>query len=123
MNYIEISDEQRAKLLKHNIAKINAITPQFLKEKTPGVKSYLQCEIESAKLVVESLTASAKGLELPDELMSCVASLAAAISLLENGGKKAAASDKMFALMIEDYKKSLSNARSFITQCDNRLKK
>lgn len=52
------------------------------------------------------------------ELERCVidtaASLAAAISLLERGGnasKKAAPSDKMFDLMLADYRKSLSAAR------------
>lgn len=41
-----------------------------------------------------------------------MASLAAAISLLEGGGKKAAASDKMFDQMLVDYKKILEDARS-----------
>lgn len=41
-------------------------------------------------------------------------SLAAAISLLENGGKKAAASDKMFDQMIKDYKGHLEQARKEI---------
>lgn len=52
-----------------------------------------------------------------DPMVACVASLAAAISLLENGGKaakKAAPSDKMFDQMIEDYKKALNNAREFL---------
>ena len=39
------------------------------------------------------------------------ASLAAAISLLERGGKKAAASDKMFAQMLTDYRNALNEAR------------
>lgn len=44
------------------------------------------------------------------------ASLAAAISLLEKGGKaakKAAASDKMFDMMLADYRASLDRARAF----------
>lgn len=42
----------------------------------------------------------------------CAASLAATISLLENGGKKAAPSDKMFAVMLDDYRKSLEEYRA-----------
>lgn len=42
---------------------------------------------------------------------SVAASLAAAISLLERGGKKAAASDKMFDVMLDDYRQSLNDFR------------
>lgn len=48
---------------------------------------------------------------LESALLSTAASLNAAISLLENGGKAGAPSDKMFEQMIEDYKGSLLNAR------------
>ena len=48
--------------------------------------------------------------QLEAALIDAVASLAAAISLLERGGKKAAASDKMFAIMLDDYRKSLDSA-------------
>lgn len=59
--------------------------------------------------------AEAKLAELvPDEMYGCVASLAAAVSLLENGGKKAAGSDKMFYQMLEDYKKSLDAGRAIL---------
>lgn len=43
------------------------------------------------------------------------ASLAAAISLLANGGKKAAASDKMFDIMLNDYNKSLEHLRAALS--------
>ena len=46
------------------------------------------------------------------------AHLAAAVSLLEHGGKKAAPSDKMFAQMLVDYNKSLSRARSALNEQD-----
>ncbi len=49
------------------------------------------------------------------EAVPVAASLAAAISLLERGGKsakKAAASDKMFDQMLSDYRKSLANFRA-----------
>lgn len=44
------------------------------------------------------------------------ASLAAAISLLERGGKKAAPSDKMFAQMLADYNASLDRARATLAE-------
>jgi hypothetical protein len=48
-----------------------------------------------------------------DPMMAAVASLAAAISLLERTPKvnKAAPSDKMFNQMLDDYRKALANAR------------
>lgn len=48
-------------------------------------------------------------------LRSAAASLAAAISLLERGGKKAAPSDKMFDTMLNDYRKSLATARAALS--------
>lgn len=54
-----------------------------------------------------------------EALISCAASLAAAISLLERGGKaakKAAPSDKMFDQMLTDYRKSLANAREVLSE-------
>lgn len=55
--------------------------------------------------------------KLTEALVSVSASLAAAISLLERTpqSKKAAPSDKMFAQMIRDYKKSLSAARDVLS--------
>ena len=42
------------------------------------------------------------------------AALAAAISLLERGGKQAAASDKMFDQMLTDYQRALNDYRALI---------
>jgi len=42
-----------------------------------------------------------------------MASLAAAISLLERSPKTVAASDKMFDMMLDDYRGSLERARAF----------
>jgi hypothetical protein len=53
---------------------------------------------------------------LREALVTSAASLAAAISLLERGGKKAAPSDTMFAMMLADYQKALDNARAALTQ-------
>ena len=52
---------------------------------------------------------------LRDTLIGTAAALAAAISLLERGGKaakKAAASDKMFDLMLAHYRAALAGARA-----------
>lgn len=56
-------------------------------------------------------------------LIPVAASLSAAISLLERGGKaakRAAPSDKMFDQMIQDYKKSLDDAREHLARIDQR---
>lgn len=60
-NFPAMTEEQRQELIRHNRAKVNAITPQFLKESTPGVKKHLQREIDSAKIVIAALTAKPVG--------------------------------------------------------------
>jgi len=55
---------------------------------------------------------------LEEALIKTGASLAAAISLLEHGGRKAAASDKMFEIMLEDYRAALSEARALLKEAD-----
>lgn len=55
--------------------------------------------------------------ELRKSLIRTAASLAAAISLLERGGKaakKAAPSDKMFDQMLKDYRAALAQARTVL---------
>lgn len=47
-------------------------------------------------------------------IIDLAASLAAAISLLEHSPKKAAASDTMFDMMLNDYRRSLARARSHL---------
>jgi hypothetical protein len=64
------------------------------------------CHCDEAAAEIERLRAA---------LLDTGASLAAAISLLERGGKKAAASDKMFIVMLDDYRKSLERARAALT--------
>ena len=64
------------------------------------------CHCDEAAAEIERLRAA---------LLDTGASLAAAISLLERGGKKAAASDKMFTVMLDDYRKSLERARAALT--------
>lgn len=48
--------------------------------------------------------------------MRVMASLAAAISLLERSPKKAAASNKMFDQMLDDYRKALDAARAELNE-------
>jgi hypothetical protein len=48
------------------------------------------------------------------------ASLAAAISLLDRGGKKAAPSNKMFDQMMADYRASLERTRTTLTELDQK---
>ncbi|HEY6018595.1 MAG TPA: hypothetical protein VIY48_01485 [Candidatus Paceibacterota bacterium] len=56
---------------------------------------------------------------LYEALMDCTGHLAAAISLLERipNAKKVAASDKIFEMMLSDYRKSLERARNILKDC------
>ena len=49
-----------------------------------------------------------------EKAIPVAASLAAAISLLERGGKVAAPSNKMFEQMLKDYRRSLDDFRALI---------
>lgn len=59
--------------------------------------------------------AEAETARLRAALKDAIPSLAAAISLLEQGGKQDVGSDRMFAQMIADYRKSLTEARAALT--------
>lgn len=61
-------------------------------------------------------TAEADIAELVEGIIDVAASLVAAVSLLERGGKKAAPSNKMFDQMIVDYKNSIERARTLIAK-------
>lgn len=54
--------------------------------------------------------------ELVEAFIETTASLAAALSLLEKGGRKAAASDKMFSIMLDDYRGALEKARAALAK-------
>lgn len=56
--------------------------------------------------------------DLLEALKDSLASLIAAISLLERGSKKAAPSDKMFDQMLADYQASADRARAAIRQAE-----
>lgn len=72
--------------------------------------------IVSLERLAQADAAEAKVAKLVEVLTSAAASLAAAISLLERGGKKAAPSDQMFNQMLIDYNLALDNARSAIRE-------
>lgn len=68
-----------------------------------------------------ALVAEAEIERLRDALLGATAALAAAISLLDRGGKaakKAAPSDKMFDQMLVDYRKHLETARAALKKLD-----
>ena len=54
--------------------------------------------------------------ELWDSAITVTASLVAASSLLERGGKKAAPSDKMFEQMLLDYKKAVKRGQDTLAK-------
>jgi len=52
---------------------------------------------------------------LEEATTDALASLVAAVSLLERGGRRAAPSDKMFAVMLADYNASIERTRAALT--------
>jgi hypothetical protein len=56
--------------------------------------------------------------ELLEALKNTTVNLIAAVSLLKSGGKKAAASDKMFAQMLADYTNSFERGRAAIAKAE-----
>ena len=74
-------------------------------------------QIEWVKRLADDLIAAeAKLAKAVEASIDIAASLAAAISLLERGGKKAAASDRMFAQMLLDYNASLDRFRTTLAE-------
>ena len=92
--------------------------PDELEAKLPGSVDYAWRDfIPQADAAIATMF---ERLQTPHQalIIDLAASLAAAISLLERGGKaakKAAPSDKMFDQMVEDYKASLNRARKALT--------
>ena len=73
----------------------------------------LEALIDREKRLVEALEAQTeREKRLVEAAKRTRKSLVAAISLLESGGKKAAASDKIFAIMLSDYRKSADEIRA-----------
>jgi hypothetical protein len=59
---------------------------------------------------------------LLEALKDTTVHLVAAVSLLERGGKKAAASDAMFSMMLADYEKSFEVGRAAIKAVEGETK-
>lgn len=100
-----------------------------LARKVEGTPLYEGCGEESdlpeyaaatlRALLAEKEAAEARVAELEAVVIGTASSLAAAISLLERGGKaakKAAPSDKMFDQMLTDYRNALRQARAALAQ-------
>ena len=66
-------------------------------------------------------TAEAQVVAMGEAGIGCVSALAAAISLLERApaARKAAPSDRMFACMLDDYRKALETARAALSDTHN----
>ena len=72
-------------------------------------------KLELISDLIAALKASeARVKELEEAVTDAGASLVAAISLLERGGKDAAWSDKVFHTMLADYKKSVERSRAVL---------
>lgn len=67
---------------------------------------------------VENAALVARLAEAVEVVRDVTPALIAAISLLERGGKKAAASDKMFAQMLADYSASVERARDLLAKLE-----
>ena len=87
----------------------------------------LNTEVDTLKSAVDWITAdytvcctdrnrlTAEAERLRAALIDVTASLEAAVSLLHRGGRKAAASDLIFKMMLEDYGRSLLRARAALS--------
>lgn len=97
------------------------------KEVCGAIHAHYAPTIEALADALTTLSARVEALETHNSdayivVIDLAASLAAAISLLEKGGKaakKAAPSDKMFDQMLRDYQKSLDRARQALAGDDH----
>lgn len=99
-----------ARNIVDNVETIEALEGEVA-EANRIVKTYY---VENERLEAALDAAEARAERLRNVSIGVMASLAAAISLLERGGKaakKAAPSDKMFDQMLIDYKSALERAR------------
>ncbi len=89
------------------------------------IKSHLATLAHYPSLLVSSTAKTAlmeidrmeaENARLREALIRTTASLVAAKSLLEHGGKKAAASGKMFVQMLAGYQRSVEHARAAIKE-------
>lgn len=76
------------------------------------IKIKADAEARATDLAAQLAAKDAEIERLREAGLDTLASLVAAVSLLERGGKKAAASDKMFGIMLDDYRRSADRARA-----------
>ena len=90
---------------KYTAEQVDAVVEQTSGTRKEMLNDYaaLLRERESAKAVTD---------EYSDAFKDVLASLVAAVSLLCRGGRKAAASDKIFRIMADDYEKSIIRGRA-----------
>ena len=117
----EARNERICQVLEDNLALLARIAKlegdiKIIETSFTDVCDALGCpyDNEAALFAVEALRARVAKLEAT--AIDVAASLAAAISLLERGGKKAAPSDKMFEQMLVDYRNSLERARAALSE-------
>lgn len=104
---------------------LNGVSTITGAELSPGVPPKMLVDADWLRRKVETdpdmdadvLPAQPQGVSARDPMVAAVASLAAAISLLERTpkAKKAAPSDKMFDQMLADYRKALAEARDALS--------
>jgi hypothetical protein len=77
------------------------------------------CDLQTPRLAAAELRRlHAVNAELLEALKNTTVNLIAAVSLLKSGGKKAAASDKMFTQMLADYTNSFERGRAAIARAE-----
>lgn len=86
-------------------------------ERGVGIDTHETLLSVSKKAHAEAFAAKARAKELEDAALGVMASLAAALYILRRTpqAKRAAASDKMFFQMMQDYENSLEKARDVLT--------
>jgi len=105
-----------------NPAEIHTCTPQTKAQRLAyELDSFMENKSLYGASAIDKAAAELRRLdalnaELVEALLDVTVSLVAAHNLLQNGGKKAAASDKMFSLMLNDYEKSFELGRAVLAK-------
>lgn len=99
-----------------NPAEIHTCSPQTKAQKLAQALDLVWTGGLAPEAAAELRRLDALNAELVEALLDVTASLVAAHNLLQNGGKKAAASDKMFSLMLNDYEKSFELGRAVLAK-------
>lgn len=86
-----------------------------------AIDSLPDCNWKDKDSIIARLEAMIKQLELERDMykqsaIDCFVHLEAAVSLLEKGGKQAAPSDRMFNVMLNDYKNCIVRNRTILSK-------